>query len=114
MIHISLFINQIKINRNCKLEFNFISKDKTVHTYSKRIFDCAVMNGTTYVDFDSPNVIYLITCDRCPLQYIEERVQNLNERFNRHRTGFKKPRKCGFCCLLSNNFLKSICKNATY
>ena len=55
-------------------------------TPSKRIFGCVVPNGTKYADFNSPNVVHLIICNRCSLQYVGETVQ---ERFNWQRTGFK-------------------------
>ena len=49
----------------CKLKSNFLSRDKVVNTSSKRISDCVVPNGTTYVDCNSQNVILLMTCNGC-------------------------------------------------
>ena len=100
--------------KRINLKFNFISKDKIFCIYTKRIFDYAIPNRTTYVDCDSPSVIYLITFNRCFLQYVEETVQKLNESFNWHKTGFNKARKCGFFRMLSHDFYIVICKNATY
>ena len=48
-------------SKTCKLKSNFILRDNVVITSSKRIFDCEVPNETRYIDYDSPNVIYLFT-----------------------------------------------------
>ena len=98
----------------CKLNHNFCAKDKAVSTATKRIYDCVVPPGTIYVDCHSSNVIYLITCNKCFLQYVGETAQALNARFNGHRAGIKNPSKNGFCRILSEHFNKGHCKNATY
>ena len=54
----------------CKFKSNFVSRDKIISTSAKRIFDCLVTSGTTYIDCNSLNVIYLITCSRCSLHYV--------------------------------------------
>ena len=46
-------------SKTCKLKSNFILRDNVVITSSKRIFDCEVPNETRYIDYNSPNVIYL-------------------------------------------------------
>ena len=71
-------------------------------------------NGTTYIDCKSPYLIYLITCNRCCLQYVEKTVQKLNKRFNWQRTGFHQPGKYGFCHIVSDYFHKGIYCNASY
>ena len=71
-----------------KLKPNFVSSDKLISTSSKKIFDCCVVpNETTYTEYDSPNITYVIICNRCSLQYVPETVQKLNKRFNWKRTG---------------------------
>ena len=102
-------------SKTCKLKSNFILRDNVVITSSKRIFDCEVPNETRYIDYNSPNVIYLFTWNRCPLYYVGESVQKLNKIFNWHRNGFK-----GFCCILTVYFNilivyfnKGICCNAS-
>ena len=60
-----------------KLKANFTSMDKVVGKSSKRIFD-----------FNSPNVICQITCNGYSFHYVGKTVQNLNERFDWHSTGF--------------------------
>ena len=66
-------------SKNCKLKSNFVSRDKLVSTSSKRIFDCVVPNETTYIDCNSPSVIYLMTCNRCSLPYVVGTCQKVNK-----------------------------------
>ena len=73
-----------------------------------------VLNGTTYIDCISLNVIYLITCNRYPWQYVGETVQKLNKRFYWQKTGFNQPGKYGFCCILSDHFHKVASCGASY
>ena len=39
------------------------------------------------VTCNSPNIIYLITCSNCFMQYVGETAQQLNIRFATHRVG---------------------------
>src|ERR1700722_18757834 len=41
------------------------------------------------VSCSSSNMIYLITCNRCKLQYVGETLQTLKKRMNDHRNGIK-------------------------
>lgn len=98
-----------------KLKPNFVSSDKLISTSSKNIFDCCVVpNETTYTEYDSPNITYVIICNRCSLQYVPETVQKLNKRFNWKRTRFKQPDKYGFCCILSDHLHKNVFCNTSY
>ena len=101
-------------SKRCMLKDNFRAKDKVVSVSTKRIYDCIVPDGTIYIDCHTSNVIYLITCNKCCLQYVGETAQKLNERFNCHRSGFKHPDKYGFCHILSDHFNKGVCKDASY
>ena len=61
MGHKIFFINANQKFAKSKLP-NFVSRDKIVSTSSKNCeFDCELPNGTTYVNCNSPTVIYLIT-----------------------------------------------------
>jgi hypothetical protein len=62
----------------------------------------------------SPNVVYLLTCQKCQLQYVGETMQQLNERFGGHRSGFNHPEKFGSCHILSEHFTSGLCKDAPY
>ena len=101
-------------SKRCLLNKCFSAKDKAVSSASKRLFDCIVPAGSSYIDCHSANVIYLITCNNCHLQYVGETVQKLNERFGWHRSGFKYPDKYGFCEILTKHFLEGLCKDSTY
>ena len=101
-------------NNKCKFKFDFFPTDKILSTVTKRLFDCVIPPGTIYLDCHSPNVIYLLTCNRCHLQYVGETAQKLNERFNFHKTGFRHPTKHGHCRILSTHFNEGLCKGATY
>ena len=81
---------------------------------TKRVVDCIVPPGSTYINCHSSNVVYLITCDNCFIQYVGETVQKINKRFNWHRTGLKNPEKYGFCRILSEHFNNGVCKGASY
>ena len=53
------------------------------------MYDCVTPSRTFYLYCNLPEVIYLITCCSCSLQYDGETIQKLNERFNLHKTIFK-------------------------
>ena len=61
----------------CRPKSNFASWDKVVTKSRKRISDCSLPNGATYIDCNSSNAIYLITSNRCSLQYVRETSQKL-------------------------------------
>ena len=101
-------------SKTCKLKPKFVYRVKVISTSSKKILDCVVPNWTTYIDCISPNVIYLIPCNRSFLQYVGETVQKLNKRFNWRNTGFNHPGKYGVCRILSDHFHKYVCCNTSY
>ena len=40
-------------------------------------YDCVTPQCTVWINFHSSNIIYLITCDKFQLHYVEEIVQKL-------------------------------------
>ena len=88
-------------------------KDQVVNLSDKIISDSIVLNGTAYVDCDFPNVIYLIPCKRYSLKHGGRTVQNLKEGLT-DKVGFDQPSNYELCRMLSDNFHKGICRNATY
>ena len=80
----------------CKLKKNFTAKDKVFSTATTRFYDVTDRYPTPCINCHSPNVIYLITCTNCHLQYVGETALKLNLRFNNHRQGISKPEKYGF------------------
>ena len=57
-------------------------------TVTKKIYFVKNFAGDP-VSCSSSNIIYLITCNRCQLQYVGETLQTLKKRMNGHRTGIK-------------------------
>ena len=101
-------------SKRCLFQNKFLPLDRIVSTTTNRIYDCIVPPGTTYLNEHSSNVIYLLTCNSCRLQYVGESSQNLNERFNWHNSCFRNPSKYSFCDILNTHFHKGKCKDSTY
>ena len=101
-------------SKKCGLNPNFLARDKAVSSCTCRVYDCITPPGTIYVNCHSRNVIYLLTCSTCGLQYVGETSQKLNERFSGHRSGIRNPQKYGTCKILSQHFNKGLCKDSTY
>ena len=55
---------------------------------TKRSYD--VVSPNLSMDCISDNVVYLITCKKCGVQYVGETSQKLRSRFNNHRNRLKK------------------------
>ena len=98
----------------CLFQKKFFPQDRFISTTTGRVYNCVVPPGTTYINDHSSNVIYLITCDRCKLQYVGETCQNLSNRFNWHNSCFRYPANFSFCKVLNNHFHKGYCKDSTY
>jgi hypothetical protein len=72
-------------SNRCKLCPQLVKSSKVKSTNSGREYDCIF--ETEEADCHSVNLIYLITCDNCKLQYVGQTVQHLNLRMNQHRGG---------------------------
>ena len=92
---------------------NYVSRAQVLIPAIKIFCDCIVPAGTVSVGYHRSKVIYLITCNKCYRQYIDQTVQRINERFDGHRTGFEHPDKHGFCKISSRNFHDGNCKDAS-
>ena len=68
------------------------------------MFNCVVQNGFIFCDQNIPNMIYLINCNKCSLQYIGEPAQKLNKTFHWNETGFKYS----FSRILSDHLHKGV------
>lgn len=73
-----------------------------------RFINMCMCPGSVYIDCNTANVIYLLTCTNWGLQYVGDTVKKLNERFNNHRSGIKSPVKNGTCRRLSDDFHKTV------
>ena len=107
--------SKLKVSRcntpQCQFKYKLQIKDKVVSTVTHRIYDCIIPSSIISLNCHSSNLIYLLTCLTCYLQYVGETVQQINERFGIHNTGFRKPEKA--CCkILANHFNSGKCKNS--
>ena len=63
-------------SKRCLFQKKFFPQDKIISTTTNRIYNCIVPPGTVYLNDHSSNVIYLITCNKCKLQYVGETLKN--------------------------------------
>ena len=98
----------------CKLKDCFVLDDNFTSSCTLRNYKCVTPPGVLKITCHTPNVVYLLTCSSCGLQYVGETAKQLNERFNKHRSGIKNPAKYGTCKILSNHFTKGICKGSKF
>ena len=67
------------------MEIILSDQDRVVSTASKQIFDYAGPSVILYLGCNSLSVICLI---RCSLQYVKYTGQNINKKFNWHKSCF--------------------------
>ena len=97
----------------CKLDFE--PRDFACSSVTNRIYKCIVPPGNTgVINCCATNVIYLLTCDKCRLQYVGETVLSVKGRFHVHKQGFDNPEKYGCCKYLTEHFTSGHCKDSTY
>ena len=101
-------------NSKCKLANNFKPSDKVSSTVTHRLYPCVNHEGPTVATCNTSNVIYLITCSTCHLQYVGETAQNLNIRFAKHRLCMSGNINSKSCKHVSDHFSKGFCKNSEY
>jgi len=98
----------------CKLCFQLSTKDHFVSSSTHRIFGAVIPQDLHSLNCNSTNLVYLITCRKCKLQYVGETAQKLRERIGQHNSCINHPEKSNNCRILSDHFSKGLCKNATY
>ena len=91
---------------------HFVPRNRVFSSTTHRTYDVKIAPGSSNVNCMSRNVVYQLTCNNCHLQYVGETCQQLNERFQSHRKGFKTPSMQISCKLLTSHFTKGICKGA--
>ena len=101
-------------SKRCQFQHKFIPQNNIISTVTNRIYECVVPSGSTYINCHSTNVVYLITCSNCSLQYVGETINKLNERFNKHDSAFSNNKTTAFCVILTNHFNSGKCKGAKY
>lgn len=100
-------------SRKCKFKNMLKLNSQVMSTATHRIYDVIVPQGVK-INCHSSNVVYLITCNKCSLQYVRETSYKLDKIFNCHKSCLKYPKKFGFSKKLSNYFNIGLCKKASF
>ena len=69
----------------CKTYF---SRKYFTNNVTKRLYK--VLSSSTSMNCVSENIVYLITCKRCGVQYVGETSQKLRNRLKNHRSSLKR------------------------
>ena len=107
-------IRKHESKHNCKMCHILSTKDHFVSSSTHRIYKTIIPSKLNHVDCNTSNLIYLITCRKCSLQYVGETCQKLRERFNHHRSCIAHPDKDHNCRILSEHISKGACQGASY
>ena len=97
-------------SKRCQFRNKFVPVNNILSTATNRLYKCIVPAGSTYVNDHSSNVVYLITCNKCKLQYVGETSQNLNKRFNWYNSCFANPTVYSFCGVLNTHLAKVVAR----
>ena len=95
--------NISKCNGRCFLcQDHFIPRNYVKSTLYNKKFQCLL---TGQVNCKTNNIIYLLECKNCQLQYVGETINNIYKRFSGHKTTITKEK--------TNNYLVQHCNNGT-
>ena len=110
----SLNITACPSNKCIEFCPRFRPSDRIYSSVTGRYIDC--VNGVfpDFVNCRSVNVIYVITCSTCNLQYVGETVNALSERFCTHRAVMRGETYSDSCKRLRQHFTSGRCKNSEY
>ena len=81
----------------------FKPTDKTVSSVTHRTYSSKNYEKS-YVTCSSSNIICLIICSNCFMQYVGETAQQLKIKFATHRASMSKKIKSDFCKWLAEHF----------
>ena len=98
----------------CKMCLVLSTKDHFVSSSTHRVYKSEIPSSIEAVNCNTSNIIYLITCKKCYLQYVGETCLKLRERFCLHRSCIAHPENDHNCRILSEHFSKGSCKGASY
>ena len=74
---------------------SFVDRDTTFQSlYGGPVHTVCNSSGESTVSCKTKNLIYLITCDQCGMQYVGETSQFFKSRIGQHRSGIKTKRGC--------------------
>ena len=69
-----------------------VVQEKEIKSSSKNKLVCKTRTIKSNMTCDAKNLIYMIRCNRCNLQYIGETKRRLKDRFNEHRRTIDNPK----------------------
>ena len=98
----------------CTLCHRLVTKDHYISSSTHRVYESSIPTNVASLSCNSTNLVYLITCQKCKLQYTGETAQLLRERIRHHVSCFNHPEKDNTCRILSEHFGMGLCKNATF
>ena len=78
------------------------------------MYNSVIPEDIDKVDCKTENVIYLVTCRKCKLQYVGETVQLLRGRIGQHSNSIDNPNKDHHCRILVDHFTSGLCQGATF
>ena len=91
----------------------FKSTDVIVSSVTHRSYS-STNYEKSYITCNSSNIIYLITCSNCFIQYVGETAQQLNIRFATYRASMSGKINSNSCKWFIEHFSTEICKYAKY
>ena len=100
--------------KKCKMCPKLILLDEFVSSSTHRIYKSVIPECEKIINCKSANLIYLITCTKCGLQYVGETCQKICRRFYTHDRYFKKLSNDNKCKILSQHFNQGPCQGAEY
>ena len=111
--------NHTKIKRHasgdgCGICHQLSIKDQIVSSSTHRIHKSVIPDDIVHCGCNSSNVIYLLTCRKCGLQYVGETAQELRCRIGKHKSDIRHPERDHTCRILIDHFSQGLCKNATF
>ena len=101
--HPQLPSGSFRCGKNCAT-CHYISDGLTTYTFFSTNETRHINSNLTY---DTKNLIYMIQCNRCNLQYIGETKRRLKDRFNEHRRTIDNPNTKSKPTTVAQHFLSS-------
>jgi len=101
----NLFTRPCGSNRGCNLCTIIDDSQNIVSTITKSKISTVNQDGRPFYDCNSGNLIYLLTCNHCSLQYIGQTARKLRSRINEHLYSINKGK--GTCPFLIKHFSSS-------
>ena len=108
-------VNRKSGQRGCLFCHNFKPSNFFTSTVTHRTYPILNHEYPMPMDCKSKNLIYLITCSTCHLQYVGETSQQLNIRFQQHRSGMAGNQGSHACCRrICDHWTKGKCKDSHF